>query len=655
MRILLIISFCFFTVVDLFAGYPPDQLHYWRTVMPIMRKYCNQACHNADDNKGGLNLNRFDFILTIQREGEVFANVINHVDNGTMPPEGKPQLSPAEKDTLLFYLKKYLHDALAAPDPGIIPAHRMSNREYKYAIQDLTGIDIPVETLFPRDPGGGEGFDNYALTLYISPIQMERYFEVAEQIGEEMRCNMDIWRKYVPEFKFSWSQKIGYWWASLWNKKDIANDIRDQYASQAIQNFATMAYRRYLSQTELQHLLAFYKEIYAYGPESKYKFEEAIQEVFKAILVSPQFLMRQEADPDNEQPYRISNFELASRLSFFLWSSIPDRELLETAYRKNLHDPKVLEHQVERMLKDPKAFRMAESFATQWLEIEKLNDPTHEVDKNIFPDYNDTLKQAMLDEAVHYFYHVLTDSRNFLELLNGQYTFLNEPLAKHYGIEGIKGDEMRKFVLNQPERGGIMGMAGVLTATSLPNRTSPVLRGKWVMEKILYTPAKPPPPNVPELEASKNANDEMSLRELLVLHRDNIACRGCHEEMDDLGFALENFDAIGRWRKSYQPGLPEIDVSGVLKSGKTFEGPVELKRILTDNKEAFAKGLSKKMLGFALGRSIEYKDTKVIQDLSKTLLDNNFDPLPFIKAVANSYPFQYKKSDPVVVDTAFGD
>ena len=388
-------------------------------------------------------------------------------------------------------------------------------------------------------------------------------------------------------------------------------------------------------------------------PNIPHRFDQSIEEVLKAVLVSPNFLLRQEADAASEKPYLVNDFEMASRLSFFLWSSIPDDTLLQAAYYDELQNPQGLKLQIERMLKSPKVKRMAESFASQWLDIDKLKDPSHSVDPEKFPVYKPELEAYMMQEAVDYFYYTLIGSRNLLELIDGQYTFLNEPLAKHYGIEGVKGKDMRKVELKNGSRGGVLGMGSVLIATSMPTRTSPVLRGKWVLEKILGTPVKPPPPDAPELEAAKAAHEELPLREILTIHRSDPACRGCHEEMDDLGFALENYDAIGRWRNSYSVQEAQIDVSGYLKSGEYFEGPAELKEILKDKKELFAKNLSKKMLGFALGRSIDYKDTKTVEKLTDTLLNNDFDSTPFLQEVAMSFPFRYKISDPVVLQDDF--
>ena len=570
-----------FFVQNLQADWPDAQRHYWRVVMPIMRTHCNQACHNADDKKGGLNLNRYDFIKTIQRDGEVFFRVIEHVKAGTMPPAEYPPLTTQEKDTLTYYLEKYINEALNKPDPGLIPPRRLSNREYQYAIEDLTGITINTDSIFPRDPAGGEGFDNFARSLYITPLLMERYFEVAENVIESWAADQQQWHQIHPLPQFSLGQRISIWWQKWWHHKDLKWTLTKEHAINTLTPFATKAYRRYLSAAEKGDLMQLFESVYRAAPDSLPPYETAIKEVFKMVLVSHHFLMRQEADPIKPHPYPIDQFELASRLSFFLWSSIPDFELLEIAYRADLHNRQTLQKQILRMLNDPKAWRMAESFATQWLDIDQLKDPTHEVDTSLFPKFNPSLREDMHHEPVAYFYHTLTESRNLLELLDGNYSFINESLANHYGVQGIIGPEMRKVTMTDPNRGGILGMGGVLTVSSLPNRTSPVLRGKWVMEKILATPAKPPPPNVPELESSKNIHDELTLRQLLVRHRDDPGCIGCHQEMDDLGFALENFDAIGQYRKRYQPNGPIIDVSGTLKSGEHFEGPHPVKESTT--------------------------------------------------------------------------
>lgn len=635
------------------ADYPPEQRHYWQVVQPILRKHCNEACHNADDNKGGLNLEKYDFIRRIQADGELWTGLLRLIEEGSMPPQGRPRLMPTEKDTLFTYIKKYLNDALSKPDPGLIPPRRLSRREYQYAIEDLIGYTFPARAFFPKDPSGGEGFDNYARTLYITPLLMERYMEAAEVILEETVCDIDQWEKIVPPDKKKPLRTLALWWTKLWKGKAGVVMARRSAAASVILPFATRAYRRILLPNEEELLLNFFEEVYAQLPADKQRFDHSIAEVLKVVLVSPNFLIRQEGDQATEHPYLVNDFEMASRLSFFLWSSLPDDTLLEAAYRQELQKPPLLRKQVQRMLKNEKVKRMAESFAAQWLDIDKLSDPSHSVDEDKFPAYTPELEAYMKEEAVQYFYHTLTQSDNLLELLDGNYTFLNRPLAEHYGMEGVEGLALQKVALNSDQRGGILGMASVLTASSLPTRTSPVLRGKWVLEKVLGTPAKAPPPDVPELEAAKKTHEEMTLRELLVIHRDDPACMGCHQEMDDLGFALENYDAIGRWRDSYTPQLASIDVSGTLKTGESFDGPAQLKEVLKSKKHLFAKNLAQKFLGFALGRSINFKDYKTVQALTNKLVEEDFKASLFMEEIVLSYPFRYKISDPVVVEDDF--
>lgn len=652
--IYIILIFCF-TISQLYGGYPKEQRHFWSTVKPILDDHCTD-CHNADDKKGGLNINRYDFIKTIQNDGEVFVSILDHLGAGTMPPPEKKRLTQTEMDTLTFYLNKYLDDALDVHDPGLIIPRRLSNREYKYVIKDLLDHDIDTDSVFPKDAGGGEGFDNYAKTLYLTPLLMEKYYDAANDIIESTN-NTDKWRQLVPRYKPGFGQRLKQWWSKAWHKKDISDDFLHKKAKEVIVPFATLAFRRHITPDEKDSFIKFFSEVYRNNDQNSKteNFDQGIKEVFKMVLISPNFLLRQEADPNNEQAYKVSNFELASRLSFFLWNSIPDYELLEVAYRENLHNPKVLSAQIDRMINNSKISRMAESFASQWLEVDNIDDVSAQIDRELFPSFTDELKVAMKGEVVNFFHHIITEEKDFLKLISSDYTFLNEVIADHYGIKGVEGSEFRKVKMgeNNPRR-GILGMAGVLTATSLPNRTSPVLRGKYVMEKILATPAKPPPPNVPELEISATLHDELDLRELLVMHREDPACIGCHRDMDDLGFALENYDAIGRYRDNYPNSNNLIDNSGALQSGETFDGAFELVELLVDKKERFAKGISKKMLGYALGRSIVFKDKKTIDELINNLVENNFNPDPFIKEVAMSFPFRYKKSDPVIVDEAFG-
>ncbi|MEM6633469.1 MAG: DUF1592 domain-containing protein [Bacteroidota bacterium] len=621
----------------------PRQKHFWKTVRPILRQHC-YSCHNGEDKKAGLNLEAYDFIIAIVRDGERFHKVMEVVENGTMPPDIRPPMPQQDKDTLNFYINGYLQAALEEKDPGLIYPRRLNNQEYKYAIQDLLGVEVKVDSIFPSDPSGGAGFDNQARVLYLSPLLLERYFETANHLIEALSQDEVNWRRKVPQYRSSFRESIRIFWNKIWWGKDVSLERPIEKAQAVLFPIATRAYRRFLNPSDKETLTNFFTEVYTEIPKSTDRFDTAIKETLKLILVSHHFIYRQEGDPDIQGAYEITNFELASRLSFFLWSSLPDLELLDVAYKEDLHDPKVLEREVLRMLDDPKAHRLGARFATQWLELSKLKDPAFQIDPGVYPEYNSILRDLMLKEVELYFNHVLLSSKNFLELLDSDYSFLNKDLAEHYGVEGIDTEEMYRVQFASNERGGILGMGGVLTATSLPTRTSPVLRGKWVLEQILGTPAPPPPPDVPELEASHDSTQgPQSLRTLLEKHRADPACSGCHKAMDPIGLGLENFDGIGRWRNSY--GTEPIDPSGILKSGESFGGPAELRKILLSKKEDFAKNFSKKMLSFALGRSLAFKDTPTINHLESTLLDTKFNSTQFILELVKSYPFRYKKSD----------
>lgn len=646
-KILLFLVYgCLFTGF-LCAEDRPRERHYQRNVRPIMRKHC-VSCHNAEDKKGGLNLERYDFTFGIVRDGARFTKVIDMVKDGSMPPDFKPALKQKEIDTLTFYLNKYIEDALAEKDPGLIAPRKLNNREYRYTIQDLLGIKIDTDSLFPSEASGGSGFDNQARVLYITPLQMERYYQASELIVEKLWSDSLLWRKQIPAYHPAWYEGIKVWWNKWWKQQDISLEAPRESATQALIPLATRAYRRFLNPSEKQQLLDFFSKVFtqlsSQSQDQTEAFDLSIKESLKIILLSHNFLYRKEADPDKKGAYKISDFELASRLSYFLWSSMPDEQLLNLAYRGELTDSTVLAQEVERMLFDPKAQRLGESFAINWLELNKMKQPDFQVDPETYPTFTPVLRDLMIKEVELFFNYVMTESQSFLDLLDSEYTFLNKDLATHYGIEGIEHTEMKFAPLSSQDRGGLLGMAGILTATSLPVRTSPVLRGKWVLEQILGTPAPPPPPNVPELEESQHeGQDELSLREMLMKHQEDPTCKSCHKRMDPIGLGLENFDAIGRWRVQY-PNHP-IDASGVLASGEAFEGPAELKRILLQKKELFAKNLSKKMLSYALGRTLVFKDTPSIRQLSKKLLETDFNTLAFVQEIARSYPFQYKKSD----------
>jgi len=396
------------------------------------------------------------------------------------------------------------------------------------------------------------------------------------------------------------------------------------------------AYRRPATKQDLKQPSAFYREA-----AKEDGFEAGIEAAITSILVNPEFIFRIEREPKRSNPgqaYEISDLELASRISFFLWSSIPDEELLEEAMAGNLRKSRVLEKQVLRMLADEKSISLVNNFASQWLHLRNLDSVTP--DLRLFPDFDDNLRQAFRKETELFFEDVLREDGNVLGLLKSDYTYLNERLAHHYGIPNVFGSRFRRVELEPKfHRGGILRHGSILTVTSYATRTSPVIRGNWVLENIMGTPAKPPLPDVPALDENK-VNASLPMRQRLEQHRANPACASCHNLMDPPGFALENFDAIGRWRE-YEYGLP-VDASGGLPDGNTFVGIANLEDGLLKRPELFVRTLSEKLLTFGLGRGVEVYDAPAVRKIVKYAEENDYRFSSIILGIVNSVPFQMR-------------
>ncbi len=401
------------------------------------------------------------------------------------------------------------------------------------------------------------------------------------------------------------------------------------------------AYRRPVTESDLVKPLQFFREGCADGAG----FEGGIENAISAILVSPRFLIRVEQDPAGVAPgtvYRVSDLELASRLSFFIWSSIPDDALLEAAARGDLRQPKLLEAQVRRMLADDRARNLVTNFAAQWLHLRGLESVTP--DLRMFIDFDENIRQALRQETELFVESIFRDDRSVADLLGADYTFLNERLAKHYGIPNVYGSHFRRVSFAGDaarQRGGLLRHGSILTVTSYATRTSPVIRGKWVLDNILGTPPPPPPPNVPSLDENV-ISSSLTIRARLAAHRADPACASCHNVMDPVGFSLENFDAIGRWRTSedYKP----IDASGGLPDGSTFNGVADLERGLLQRPDLFAATVSEKLLIFALGRGVETSDAPAIRQILRHAQANNFRFSSLILGIVNSTPFQMRKT-----------
>ena len=409
-------------------------------------------------------------------------------------------------------------------------------------------------------------------------------------------------------------------------------------AREILSRLTRRAWRRPVTERDLDVLLGFYER-----RRRTDGFEAGIQLALQRLLTDPEFLFRIESDPVDMAPgaaYPVSDLELASRLSFFLWSSIPDEELLDLAVGGALGEPDVLRAQVRRMLADRRSSALVDNFAGQWLLLRNI--PTVTPDPNLFPTFDENLREAFRRESELFVESVMREDRSLVDLLRADYTFVNERLAEHYGIPGVYGSRFRRVSLGDRQRGGLLGHGGLLTVTSYPNRTSPVLRGKWVLENLLGAPPPPPPPDVPSLPDRGRSGQPATMRELMELHRENPICAGCHAPMDPLGFALENFDAIGSWRTT--DAREQIDASGVMPTGDAFDGPSGLRTLLVSNPEPLVRTVTEKLLAYALGRAVQYYDHPTIRKITRDAAVTDYRWSSIVLGIVESPAFRMRST-----------
>jgi uncharacterized protein DUF1592/uncharacterized protein DUF1588/uncharacterized protein DUF1585/uncharacterized protein DUF1587/uncharacterized protein DUF1595 len=408
-------------------------------------------------------------------------------------------------------------------------------------------------------------------------------------------------------------------------------------AREIVTRLTRQAFRRPVTDADLETPLKFYEQGRAAGD-----FEGGVRNALMIVLASPEFLYRFTAPPDDAAPgsvFAVDQYGLASRLSFFLWSSVPDDELLELAGRGELDDPRVVEREVKRMLKDPRAAALVTNFAQQWLDIRGIREIVP--DPVLFPEYNPDLGKAFAQELTLFLGSVLLEDRSVLELLSAKHSYLNERLALHYGVSGVRGDEFRRVELADSNRWGLFGKGGILMATSYPNRTAPVLRGAWILESITGTPPASPPPNVEAFPETQEGEQPRTVRERLEMHRSSPSCNGCHGVMDPLGFALENFDAIGAWRAKDREAGVAIDSSGQLADGRVVKGPIDLREALLEDPTQFVQTLTEKLMIYALGRSVEYYDMPAVRRIVHDAGREDYRFSAILAGIAKSEPFRF--------------
>ena len=594
----------------------------------FLKTYC-QGCHQGKSPAGGFAIQRVSTPESVHSETQKWSSLSARVRNGEMPPRGAPAPPIDQREQFTQWINTTLRADVCAAGitPGPSAIHRLNRDEYTATIRDLLDIQMDIGHALPADGAGGEGFDNAAETLFLSPLHSEKYMDLA-------RVATDFASK---EYKSR---------AKIFVAKPGPGVTADQAARQIFTSFLPRAFRRPVKDSDIEQ----YMQLYLAARKQGDTFEPAVLFAIRGALVSPKFLFRTEPVNDTFEVKPVDQYAMASRLSYFLWGSMPDELLFDAAAAGKLQDPEVLKALAGRMLRNDRSLDFDERFVEQWLRTRELG-----IDKvpdaKLFPTYasDEELRGDIRFQPILFFREVLLRNLSVLNFIDSKYTIGTINLSKHYDVKL----PLSKNALKQPQwvelpegshRGGLLGMSAVLEVSSYPYRTSPVLRGAWILDAFLGTPPPPPPPNVPALEETKEGAPPKSVRERLTQHRANAVCASCHARIDPLGFALENFDAIGKWRD--QDGGKPVDSSAELADGTKFHGPDELKAVLLERKDLFVRNLTNKMLGYALGRGLTLQDSCTVDNIMAQLRENDYKAETLIDAIVLSTPFRYKAGIP---------
>jgi hypothetical protein len=603
-------------------GKDKDPLSWDRNIHGLVRKYCLR-CHGTDAPRGGVDLASDEDPRDILAHRDTWESARALIEGGEMPPATEKQPSDDERRLLVRFLDETLAslDCTAAAEPGPPVLRRLNRTEYDAAVADLTGLDLRLAEGFPPDTVS-YGFDTIGESLALSPALVEHYHRAALAIVAAILDG-------DPAHEAARRRLL---------VATPAAGLADRDAARAVLGrFATRAFRRPVEPAFLERLLAIYDAARADGAGH----EAALAHPLTAVLLAPGFLLRLEADrPGVVGPYPLDDHELATRLSFFLWSRPPDEELADLAGARLLGSPAVLEEQTRRMLADPRSQALADNFLGQWLGLRELDD--HQVDARAFPTFDEPLRQAMREEVRRLLGDIVRGDRPCTDIVDCPHTYVNDRLAAHYGLSGVTGPELRRVVLPDRRRGGVLTSAAVLMLTADPGRTNVPRRGNYVADRILGDPPPPPPPTVPPLDESEAAAASLTLRERLERHRRDAACAGCHARIDPWGFALENFDAIGRWRDD-EGGRP-IDTSGRLADDSPLGGAVACKDLLLARKAALARTLAKNLVIYALGRGPVPEDECLVRAVVATAATHDDSFAAMVVAVVRSVPFRSRRN-----------
>ena len=587
-------------------------------IVPFVSTYCSD-CHGAKKQSGGMT-----FHTALKNPGAAafrrqWKQSVATVKAHDMPPDdAKKRPSEEEAQTFIDWVSNMKY--LSPKDPGAFVIRRLNKLEYANTLHDLLGVDPEVARSLPEEVLGA-GYLNS-----LSPLLMEQYLVITNEV---------LSRVLAPEDAPPNALQI-----RLFGQAPAEGADQRAAARKAARTLARSAFRRPPTESELDVLM----NVFDLALENKRSYFGALRLVLKAVLVSPQFLFITPAGEleTGKEIVPVDDHQLASRLSYLIWATMPDRELASLADQGQLRDPEVLGAQVKRLLADPRSRALFDGFGAQWLGLDKLANKAFDTSK--FPQMTPDMRAAMYDEARLLFDVLVRENRSILGFIESDFTFLNRTLAPLYGLGAeVSGPEMRRITLSNPNRGGILGMPGVLATTSFPDRTSPVNRGVWVLEQILGEHVPPAPPNVPSLEKQdKKKIANLSLRQRTELHRTNAVCANCHKILDPIGFGLENFDAIGRWREVDENGAA-IDAQGELPGQKKFSSPSELKKIIAARADDLNRSFTEKLLSYALCRQLEGYDEIVIDGLTEVIAKDGYRMQTLITQIITSYPFTHRR------------
>ena len=593
--------------------------------------YC-KACHSGKSGVGGFSIERVAAEESLKTESLKWTALNRRVHNGEMPPKNSPAPELDERERFSTWVAQTLRTEVCGAGgggiaPGPAPLRRLNRDEYTATVQSLFDIHLDIGGALPLDGAGGEGFDNAAETLFLSPLHSEKYMEVAQRAVDFA----------AREHKSRQKVLIA---------KPGPGVTPEQAARKILTAFLPNAFRRPVSEAEIAPYVALYRAARAEGQEH----EPAVYFAIRGVLVSPMFLYRYEPPNATGAVRPLDQYSLASRISYFVWGTMPDEFLFDIAAKGKLYDPEVIKQILPRMLRNDRAEVFARRFIEQWLHTRDLKGEKAP-DAKLFADHvkNEDLGGDIRLQPVYFMRELLARNLSVLNFIDSTHTIGTSHLEKHFGLKLPLQPNNR----TQPQwvelpagsnRGGLLGMPAVQTVSSYPYRTSPVLRGAWILESILGTPPPPPPPDVPALEDAHNAAAPKSMRERLEQHRANPVCASCHSRIDGLGFAMENYDVIGRWRAE-DAGKP-VDTRGELADGTKFEGPDGLKSMLMARKELFLRNLTKKMLGYALGRGLTLRDSCTVDEIVAKLKDKDYAAQALVEAIVLSVPFRYQAAAP---------